>query len=283
MNRNVKDSFWTDSKVENNFTPEDKYFFLYLLTNPYLNMSGCFEVSINRVAYETGYTSDTIKSLLDRFMNVHHVITYDENTSEILINNYDMNWNSGEKVDAALLALIDDVHSPVLKNILIDKYNQRENVECLETVDIPENYNLYIAYTYPIDNLYIGLSNTNTNTNTKSKSNTISKSNTKTKEQETYSDNQELNDAIIAFIDNRKKIKKPMTDLAIKKFLKKLDQIASTDQERIEILNEAIIGGWQGIYPLDKKKPKQKPGGYQQRNYDYADMERKLLAADSGG
>ena len=32
--RNVQLSFWTDNKVEDDFTPEDKYFYLYLLTNP---------------------------------------------------------------------------------------------------------------------------------------------------------------------------------------------------------------------------------------------------------
>ena len=38
--RNVHISFWTDAKVADEMTPEDKYFFLYLLTNPHGNILG---------------------------------------------------------------------------------------------------------------------------------------------------------------------------------------------------------------------------------------------------
>ena len=43
--RNVRLSFWTDNKVIDEFTPEDKYFYLYLLTNPQTNLCGCYETS----------------------------------------------------------------------------------------------------------------------------------------------------------------------------------------------------------------------------------------------
>ena len=36
--RSVHLSFWTDNKVEDDFTPEDKYFYIYLLTNPQTNI-----------------------------------------------------------------------------------------------------------------------------------------------------------------------------------------------------------------------------------------------------
>jgi len=36
--RNVQLNFWTDSKVEDDFTQEDKYFYLYLITNPQTNI-----------------------------------------------------------------------------------------------------------------------------------------------------------------------------------------------------------------------------------------------------
>ena len=39
--RTISNSFWTDSKVDDTFTPEDKYFYLYLLTNPHTNICGC--------------------------------------------------------------------------------------------------------------------------------------------------------------------------------------------------------------------------------------------------
>ena len=34
--RKINTNFWTDEKVIDDFTPEDKFFMLYLMTNPYI-------------------------------------------------------------------------------------------------------------------------------------------------------------------------------------------------------------------------------------------------------
>lgn len=96
--RNVQLSFWTDNKVEDEFTPEDKYFYLYLLTNPQTNICGCYEVSYSQMTNQTGYNKDTINRLLDRFEKIHGVIRYCRETKEILILNwYRYNWSKSEK------------------------------------------------------------------------------------------------------------------------------------------------------------------------------------------
>ncbi len=59
--------FWTDARVVDEFTPEDKYFYLYVLTNPHTNLAGCYEISIKQMVNETGYNRDTVERLLDRF------------------------------------------------------------------------------------------------------------------------------------------------------------------------------------------------------------------------
>ena len=92
--RNVQLSFWTDNKVEDDFTPEDKYFYIYLLTNPQTNICGCYEVSFNQMTRQTGYNKETILRLIERFENVHKVIKYNAETKEILlINWYKYNWS----------------------------------------------------------------------------------------------------------------------------------------------------------------------------------------------
>ena len=53
--RNISINFWTDSKIDDDFTPEDKYFYLYLLTNPHTNICGCYEISMKQMERETGY------------------------------------------------------------------------------------------------------------------------------------------------------------------------------------------------------------------------------------
>lgn len=97
--RNVQLSFWTDNKVEDDFTPEDKFFYLYLLTNPQTNICGCYEASWSQMMQQTGYNKDTILRLLDRFENVHEIIKFNKATKEILILNWHKyNWSKSEKV-----------------------------------------------------------------------------------------------------------------------------------------------------------------------------------------
>ena len=72
----------------------------------------------------------------------------------------------------------------------------------------------------------------------------------KSKETKVYSDDAELNQAILSFIDFRKGIKKPMTDRAVELLINKLNGMTDYIPEQIEILNQSIVNGWQGIFPL---------------------------------
>lgn len=102
--RNISISFWTDSKVDDDFTPEDKYFYLYLLTNPHTNICGCYEISMKQMERETGYNSDTVKRLIVRMQDQHKVILYSKETKEILILNWcKYNWTDSEKVKKAII------------------------------------------------------------------------------------------------------------------------------------------------------------------------------------
>ena len=65
-----------------------------------------------------------------------------------------------------------------------------------------------------------------------------------------YTGNEELQDALKAFIQMRAFIKKPMTEYALKLMLKKLDEMGNTDNTKIAILNQSITHNWQGIFPL---------------------------------
>lgn len=112
------------------------------------------------------------------------------------------------------------------------------------------------------------------NTNNNDKNNKNGKNEIKT-----YSDNATLNDSILDFIAYRKSIKKPMTDNAVKLLLGKLNKMSSDVSEQIEILNQSIVNGWTGIFPLKTEKKQQKKSSfhnYPQRNYDIEALERML-------
>lgn len=66
-----------------------------------------------------------------------------------------------------------------------------------------------------------------------------------------------FNKTIDDFKKHRKQLKKPMTEKAVSLLLTKLDTIANSEEEKIQILNQSIENGWQGIFPL-KETQKQK-------------------------
>ena len=108
--RNVQLSFWTDNKVLDDFTPEDRYFYLYLFTNPQTNLCGCYEFSWKAMSNQTGYSKDTLERLLDRFQQEHKVIEFSPNTREILLLNwYKYNWTKSKDFQSALIKQINEV------------------------------------------------------------------------------------------------------------------------------------------------------------------------------
>jgi hypothetical protein len=66
----------------------------------------------------------------------------------------------------------------------------------------------------------------------------------------------ELRDPFKEFLEHRKQIKKPMSDHAVTLMLKKLVEMSGGETETAkQILEQSIVNGWVGIFPL-KEKPK---------------------------
>ena len=142
--RNVHISFWTDAKVADEMTPEDKYFFLYLLTNPHGNILGCYELPIKQAEAETGYTKGTVCKLIDRMRDVHHVIDYDKDTREILVIHwYRYNWSASERLKKSLYKTLGTVKTQRFRDYL------------QKVVDAYPNDTLCIPYTYPMDTVSV--------------------------------------------------------------------------------------------------------------------------------
>ncbi len=86
--RYVYCEFWTDVDVIDKFSPEDRYFYLFLLTNPHTTQCGIYQISTKQMEVETGYNKDTVLTLINRFENEYDRIRYNEETREIAI----LNW-----------------------------------------------------------------------------------------------------------------------------------------------------------------------------------------------
>lgn len=148
--RAIYTSFWSDTKVSDNFTPEDKYFMLYCLTNDHTNLSGCYEVSIKQIANELGYDIDITKNLLRRFINIHKIIDYNFENNELYIKNWSKyNWTISPKLDIPLLREIKKIKTEKFKKELAIKYNKRN------TVSIPYRYSIdTVADSDSINNIF---------------------------------------------------------------------------------------------------------------------------------
>lgn len=68
------------------------------------------------------------------------------------------------------------------------------------------------------------------------------------------SENEKLVEALAEFEKMRDKIKKPMTERARQIFINKLNSLAKTDDEKIELLNTAILNNWLSVYPPKGEK-----------------------------
>ncbi|MGG3404254.1 DnaD domain protein [Bacillus paranthracis] len=96
--RPVQVSFWQDAKVIEEMTPEDKLFNLYLLTNPCTTQIGVYQITKKQMAFDLGYSMESVNALLDRFENHHKLVKYNAETRELAIINWGKyNLNRGGK------------------------------------------------------------------------------------------------------------------------------------------------------------------------------------------
>lgn len=221
--RNISMGFWTDTKVVDEFSPEDKYFMLYCLTNQYTNLCGCYEISIKQIVRDTGYNEETIEKLLDRFNNKYQVIEYDKTNKELYISNwFKYNWTKSEKLDKPLLNEIQKIKTARFKQKLSELYNNRD------TVSIP--------YTYTSDTT-VSVSVTDNN-------------------KYIYYNNIELEDIFKEFLQIRKKLKAVNSDRAIKMLINKLSNY--DDDTKYKMIEQSIVNSWKDVYELKGQKEKKK-------------------------
>jgi len=60
--RQLQTTFWSDSYITE-LTPEQKYFYIYLLTNEKTKQCGIYEITLRAIAFDTGYNVETVEKL----------------------------------------------------------------------------------------------------------------------------------------------------------------------------------------------------------------------------
>lgn len=118
----VERGYWQDEFILE-LTPEQKFFYLYLMSNSKVNTLGAYVFPMTMSTLELGYNRETVKKLLDHFVEAGKIM-YDETTNEVFLLNWPKrNWN---KKTATLRALKKDfgaLKSPVLRETVALLFN----------------------------------------------------------------------------------------------------------------------------------------------------------------
>ncbi|MTN44751.1 hypothetical protein GMB51_11825 [Turicibacter sanguinis] len=254
--RQVYITFWQDEFILE-LTPEEKYFYLYLMTNSKTSQCGIYQLPIKVMEMELGYNRDTIIKLIERFEQ-YGKIAYDESTKEVAL----VNWLKFNPIN----------------NINIQKCVEKE-LQGIKSDFLKEKYNPLIS---PLQTPC--KKKEKEKTKEKEKEQTDKKKNKKkpadadfTSLFSSYTTNQELIEALNDFVTMRKGIKEPATQRAMKGILKKLDQLGRNDEEKIQILENAIIGNWRSVWPLNHQQRGNMNARPITTNGNYDSSGRKLL------
>lgn len=84
--RQLQTCFWRDCFVTE-LTPEEKYFYMYLMTNENTTQCGIYTFVLKFSEVETGYNRETLEKLLNRFIE-YGKIKYCRETKELMLVNW---------------------------------------------------------------------------------------------------------------------------------------------------------------------------------------------------
>ncbi len=115
--RQIQITFWQDKFVLK-LTPEEKFFYLYLLSNSKTKQCGIYELPFSIVQFETGYNLETVKKLISKFEASDRVV-YDYETDEIAILNWrKYNDSSSHKTQVCVMGELANIKSRRLLELM---------------------------------------------------------------------------------------------------------------------------------------------------------------------
>ena len=233
--RQVYITFWQDEFILE-LTPEEKYFYLYLMTNSKTSQCGIYQLPIKVMEMELGYNRDTIIKLIERFEQ-YGKIAYDESTKEVALVNW-LKFNPINNIN--IQKCVEKELQGIKSDFLKEKYNplisplqtpckKKEKEKTKEKEDEKEQPDKKKNKKKPANADFISLFSS-------------------------YTTNANLIEALSAFVEMRILIKKKPTERAMKMILNKLDKLTHSDEEKILILEQSILKNWTDVYELKNQQ-----------------------------
>ena len=127
--------FWQNDFVLG-LTPEERYFYMYLVTNTMTTKCGIYKFNVKVAELETGYTAEVIEKLLESFES-YGKISVSKSTKEIMILNwFKHNFKNNKKTILEI--------NKELKNI--------KNKEFIKLL-----YDICLEREYPVNEIFCGI------------------------------------------------------------------------------------------------------------------------------
>jgi DnaD/phage-associated family protein len=138
--RIVRTDFWKNPVVLEEMTAEDRYFYLYLLTNPNTTQIGIYQITKKQMAFDLGYSIESVQSLMERFIEHHKLIRYNSETRELAIKNWakDNLCKVGKPVMDCIFSELKEVEDTSLIPYVLESIQKQEIRSLYESFCEPE-------------------------------------------------------------------------------------------------------------------------------------------------
>lgn len=221
--RKIEVKFWSDPFIES-LTPEQKFFYLYLMTNEKTTQCGIYECSVRKMSIDTGYNQETIRKLI-QFFESKRKIKYSKITDEVCLTNW-LKYN--DSTSPTVKKCIESELSKVKDRLLIEyiygsdthSQEEEEKEEVEEEVEVKK------------------------------------KKEKKEKKTEPLSFRSQLWEK---WFDYKKQRKQSYTEIGKNALLNKFLNVPDNELEMI--IEQSIVNNWSGLFPLKEPLMRKPPNG----------------------
>jgi hypothetical protein len=112
--RSINTRIWDDSWISE-LSPNEKLVWLYLLTNPLTNLIGVYEITLKRIAFDTGLSIDSVREAIEGFQRQKKAFYYE---NHIMLVNFYANQSMNPKMIIGAKKVFDDLPENIKNHIL---------------------------------------------------------------------------------------------------------------------------------------------------------------------
>jgi hypothetical protein len=132
--RYISTSFWDDRWIRS-LNPSDRYLYLYLMTNPLTNIAGVYQITIDRIAFDTGYDDRTLKPMLEKFANAGKAYHYENEWMILPAWPEHQQWKRRSKIRDGIVAILETLTPELLGFMKLNGYRYP-----IDTLSVPYTY-----------------------------------------------------------------------------------------------------------------------------------------------